>query len=234
MASCQSSSARPASSRHSGAIRLAPIAKAMLRVVGGAGQLPGEVPGVGAHRHPPGPGRRGQACQGAAQQIRRGRARVIGAVAQVSGQHDLGLGPGRHVRPADPLALVVIGHAALLAAVDLHVGGVQVDRDGAAGQRGRPLRRQQVQHPPGHRRQAGLHRLPLGGRDPAGQPGRGRGRQARHRRELLARRIGALAVQPGQEVLPGQLRRGDPAQQLPGPETPVPLLDGADRRIQFF
>jgi len=42
----------------------------------------------------------------------------------------------------------------------------------------------------------------------------------------------ALAVQPGQEVLPGQLRRGDPGQQLPGPATPVPLLDRADRRIQ--
>jgi len=60
---------------------------------------------------------------------RRGRARVIGAVTQVSGQHDLGLGPGCDVRPSDPLALVVPGHAALLAAVDLHIGGVQVDRD---------------------------------------------------------------------------------------------------------
>ena len=162
MASCQSSSAIPASSRHSGAIRLAPIAKLMLRVVGGAGQLPGEVPGVGAHRHParsPRPLR--QAGQGAAQQIRRGRARVIGAVAQVGGQHDLGLGPGRHVRPPDPLALVVIGHAALLAAVDLHVRGVQVDGDRPVGQRRRPLRGQQRQHPPGDRRQAMLHRLPL-------------------------------------------------------------------------
>jgi hypothetical protein len=32
------------------------------------------------------------------------------------------------VRAADPLTLVVVGHAALVAAVDLHIGGVQVDR----------------------------------------------------------------------------------------------------------
>ena len=67
------------------------------------------------------------------------------------------------------------------------------------------------------------------GSDPPGQARRGRGRQARHRGDLLARRVGALAVQPGQEVLPGQLRRRDPGQQLPGPEAAVPLLDRADR-----
>jgi hypothetical protein len=65
-----------------------------VRLAGGAGQRPGEVPGVGAHRHPPrSPGRGGQGGQRAAQQIRRGRPRVTGAVAQVGGQHDLGLGP---------------------------------------------------------------------------------------------------------------------------------------------
>jgi hypothetical protein len=57
------------------------------------------------------------------------------------------------VRAPDPPALVVPGHAALLAAIDLRIGGVQV------------------------------------------------------------RRISALPVQAGQEVLPGQLRRRDPAQQ---------------------
>ena len=136
------------------------------------------------------------------------------------------------MRPADPLALVVIGHAAFLAAVDLHVGGVQVDRDRPVGQRRRPRRGQQRQHPPRHRRQATLHRLPLRGGDPPGQARRGGGRQPRHRGDLLPGRIGALAVQPGQEVLPGQLRRRDPGQQLPGPETAIPLLDRADRRIQ--
>ncbi len=60
--------------------------------VGGPGELPGEVPGVGAHGHPPRlPCPFRQACQRAAQQVRRGRARVIGAVAQVGGQHGLGL-----------------------------------------------------------------------------------------------------------------------------------------------
>ena len=138
------------------------------------------------------------------------------------------------MRAAHPLALVVIGHAALLAAVDLHVGGVQVDGDRALGQRRRPGRGQQRQHPPGHGRDAVFHRRPLPGGDPAGQA-RGGGRaQPRHRRQLLPGHIGALPVQPHQEVLPGQLRRRDPGQQLPGPETPVPLLNGADRRIQFF
>jgi hypothetical protein len=61
----------PTSSRHSGDLLL----------VGGAGQLPGEVPGIGAQPHPSGPGRRGQGGQRAAQQIRRGRPRVIGPVA---------------------------------------------------------------------------------------------------------------------------------------------------------
>ena len=133
---------------------------------------------------------------------------------------------------AHPLALVVIGHAALLAAVDLHVGGVQVDRDRPIGQRRRPRRGQHCQHPPGHRRQAGLHRLPLRRGDPPGQARRGRGTQSRHRRDLLPGRISTLAVQPDQEVLPGQLRRGQPRQQLPGPEPAVPLLDRTDRPIQ--
>ena len=48
------------------------------------------------------------------EQIRRGRARVIGAVAQVGGQDNLGLGLGGHVRPPHLLALVVIGHTTLL------------------------------------------------------------------------------------------------------------------------
>ena len=68
--------------------------------------------------------------------------------------------------------------------------------------------------------------------DPPGQARRGRGRQPRHGRQLLARRIGALAVQPGQEILARQLRRSQPRQQLPGPEPAFALLDRADRRIQ--
>jgi len=74
-------------------------------------------------------------------------------------------------------------------------------------------------------------RLPPRGRDPPGQPGRSRGRQPRYRDDLLARLVGALAVQPGQKVLSGQLSRSDPGQQLPSTEPPVALLDRADRRI---
>jgi len=47
---------------------------------------------------------RGQAAQRAAHHIRRGRARVVGAVTQVGGQHGLGFGPAGNMRAADPLA----------------------------------------------------------------------------------------------------------------------------------
>ena len=76
-----------------------------LLVVGGASQLPGEIARIAAQRLPArSPGSLRQAGQGAAQQIRRGRPRVIGALAQVGGQADLGLGPAGHVRAAHPLA----------------------------------------------------------------------------------------------------------------------------------
>ncbi len=52
-------------------------------------------------------------------QIRRGRARVIGPVAQVGGQHGLGLGPGGHVRPAG-----------LLTASCLSVGSLRISSIG--------------------------------------------------------------------------------------------------------
>ena len=41
-----------------------------------------------------------------------------------------------------------------------------------------------------------------------------------------------MAVQPSQEILPGQLRRRQPRQQLPGPESAGTLLNRPDRRIQ--
>jgi hypothetical protein len=138
--------------------------------VGGAGGLPGEVPGVHARRDAaPGPDPLRQGAQRAAQQIRRARPRVVGPGAQVSGQHDLGLGPGRHMRAACALALMVIGHAAFLTAAGLHVGGVQVNHDRAPGQRCGPRRGQQAQHPRRDRRDTALHSLPLLAGDPAGQ-----------------------------------------------------------------
>jgi hypothetical protein len=72
--------------------------------------------------------------------------------------------------------------------------------------------------------QAGIHRLPLRRSEPAGQARRGSGRQPQLRGDLLASGVSALPVQPCQEVLPGQLRRCDPGQHLPGPEATIPLL----------
>ena len=196
-------------------------------VVRGAGNLPGEIPGVDAGGDAAaGPGPLRQGAQRAAQQIRRARPRVIGPGAQVSGQHDLGLGPRGHMRAAHALPLTVIGHATFLAAVDLHVGGVQVDGDRPFGQRCGPRRGRQVQHPRRDRRQAGLHGFPLPCGDPPGHA-RGGGRtQPGHRRQQLPGRIGALPVQACQEILPGQLRRRDPGQQLPGTETAIRCLTG--------
>lgn len=70
------------------------------------------------------------------------------------------------------------------------------------------------QHPLAHLGQADLHRSPLLVGDPAGQPRRSGRAQARHPGELLACHIGAVSVQTDQELLPGQLGRSDPHQQL--------------------
>ena len=68
--------------------------------------------------------------------------------------------------------------------------------------------------------------------EPARDPGRGRGGQPRHRRDLLAGRVGAHPVQPHQEVLPGQLGGGHPGQHLPAGKPPRPLLDRPHRLIE--
>lgn len=65
--------------------------------------------------------------------------------------------------------------------------------------------------------------MPIG--EPTGQPGRGRRGQTGHGREYLLGYIGAVAVQPDQDVLPGQLRTGHPDQQLATAEPPVPGFD---------
>ena len=209
---------------------------------GGAGQLPGEVPGIGAQRDlPAGRGRPvadglRQRGQRPAQQPCHVRAGVLVTGQQPGGQRDLGFGPGGHVRAAGPLPLVVVGHPAFLAAVDLHVGGVDVDRHRAFGQLGRPLRRQQAHHPRRRRREARLRAPPVPGGEPARDPGRGRGGQARHRCQQLPGLVGADPVQAHQEVLPGQLRGGHPGQHLPAGkpaaallDRPHPLIEGRDQ-----
>ena len=206
--------------------------------VRGAGQLSGEIARVGAQRDLPscrgrpvadGPRQRGQRP---GQQPHHVRAGVLVPGQQVGGQRDLGLRPRGHVRPARPLPLVVIGHPAFLAAVHLHVGGVDVDRHRPGSQLGRPLGGKQVHHPRGRGRQARPGPPPVHRGEPAYDPGRGRGRQPGHRHQLLPRLISAHPVQPDQEILPSQLGRGHPGQHLPAGEPPRPLLDRPDALIQ--
>jgi hypothetical protein len=65
-----------------------------------------------------------------------------------------------------------------------------------------------------------------------GQSGRSGGGQPGHRRQRLPGDIAAVAVQPDQEVLAGQLCCRYTDQQLAGPEPPVALLDRTRRRVQ--
>ncbi len=130
------------------------------------------------------------------------------------------------MRPPRTLALVVVRHAAFLAAVDLDVGGIQVYRDRPFGQRRCPRRWQQPHHPPGDRCQSRLHRQPLHAGDPAGHARSRRRRQSGYRGELLAGRVRAVAVQPGQEILPGQLPCCQPVSSSPAPNPRARRLTG--------
>ena len=126
---------------------------------GGAGQLSGEVAGVGAQPDPPGPRRGRQRGQRPAQQRGGVTAGILVPGQQVRGQHGRGVGPAGDVRAPDPLALVVERHPALAAAVDLHIGGVQIDRH-LLTQRRRTLGGQQRQRGRGDIAEPGLHRMP--------------------------------------------------------------------------
>ena len=136
------------------------------------------------------------------------------------------------MRPAGPLPLIGVRHPAFPAPVHLHVGGVDVDRHRPFGQLRGPLGGQQAGHPGGRRRQAGLGAAPVPGGEPAREPGRGRGGQPRHRRDLLPGGVGAQPVQAHQEVLPGQLCRGHPGQHLPAGEPAPALLHRPHRLIE--
>ena len=161
--------------------------------VRGHRQVHREVPAIRAQLDLTHPG--GQATQRAAQQPRRPGAGILIAGQQVRGQRHLQLGPAGHVRAPGPLALVVVGHPTFLAAIDLHIGGVQIDRH-RPQQRLAPRARHPLQHPGGHRVHPGLHRRPLLRADPPGQSRRGGRAQPRHRHQLLARDIGAQPIQP--------------------------------------
>jgi hypothetical protein len=118
------------------------------------------------------------------------------------------------VRPADPLTLVIERHATLAAAVDLHIGGVQVDRHVLAQHRG-TLGRQRGQRRRRDVTEPGLHRRPLPLGEPVGQPGRGRRRQPRYRGQLLAHAVGALTVQPDEKSSPASCAAAIPTNTSP-------------------
>jgi hypothetical protein len=126
---------------------------------------------------------------------------------------------------------MVVRHATLLAAVDLHVGGVQVYRDQALGQRYRPLGRQQRQHPAGDHRQTGLRRPPLRRGDPPGQTGRGRGRQPGTGVTCWPAVSARCRSSPVRKSSPASCAAAIPSAS-PQRQTAIPLLDRADRRIQ--
>ena len=160
------------------------------------------------------------------------RTRVLIASEQVRGQHGLGLRPAGHVRAPAALPGVVVGHTAFLTPVDLHVGGINIDRHRLT-QDGPARRGQQVQHPLVHRGQPDLDRGPLGRADAPCQPTRRTGRQPRHRRQRLPRDIGPNPVQTDQELLPGQLRGRHPDQYTAQAVTPRPHLDRPHRGVDL-
>jgi len=127
----------------------------------GAGQLPGEVAGVGAQPHPPGrPGLGRERRQGPVQQLGAVSAGVLAPGHQIRGQHRRGIGPGGHVRAPAALSLIVVGNPTLLGPVDLDIGGVQIDRHLIAQRRG-PRRGQRGEHRGVDVADPGLHPMPL-------------------------------------------------------------------------
>jgi len=199
--------------------------------VRGPGQRPGEVAGVGAQPDPPAPRRGRQRPQRPGQQVGGVRAGVLVAGHQVRGQRRRGLRPGGHVRTPAAWPLVVERDPPFLGSVVLHVGGVQIDGDRIAERRCPPWW-QRREHRGVNVADPGLRRAPLPLGELARQPGGGRRAQGGHRREHLTGHISASAVQPDQEVLPGQLRTGQPDQQLSPAKPPTTGLDRPDRRIQ--
>jgi len=133
--------------------------------VRGHREIGGEVPGIRAQRDPPHPA--GQPGQRPTQQPRRLGAGVLITREQIRRQRDSGLSPRSHVRAPAALPLVVVGHPTLLAAIHLHIGGIQIDRH-RTQQALHPLRGQQGQHPLGRPRHSSLHPSPLLGVYPPG------------------------------------------------------------------
>jgi hypothetical protein len=193
------------------------------------GQVRGEIPGVPTTADLAHPG--GQLRDGPVQQLRGVRAGILVRLHQVRGQGDLRVGPERDVRPVRPLTLVVVHRVLLLAAVDLHVGGVPVDRD---------RRQQPGASPPGQQSQPPAADHPDAVLDPGqmrwGEPLRqlpgGGGRRRGYRLQQLPGRVRPPPVHPDQEVLTGQLRTRHRQQQAAPGHPAATFLDRADRGVQ--
>ena len=200
------------------------------------GQLGGEVAGICADPQPVVRGGRGADLFGDSRQATAQHACGAGPDVVVAGQQlgrsgESGLGPGRQVRSAGPLPGVVVGHALLARAVDLHIGGVQVHGDPAT-QRGPARNREQPEGPLGQVSDGGLDPGQVLGVEPAGQAARRRRGDTRHRRELGRGHVGPLPVQRNQGVPTQQLGLGQANQQLTGPEASSTLLDRPDATVE--
>ena len=200
------------------------------------GEVGGEVAGIGARPQPvrsrSGRTERfGDPSQPAAQHVRGAGPDVVVAGQQVRRGRQAGLGPGRQMRTASALPLVVVGHALLLRPVDLHVGGVQVDGDTRA-EPDPTLDRQQVDRTPHEVSDRGLDPGQMLRTEPASQARSGRGGQHRHRRELDRSHVSTLTIQGDQRIGTQQLGLRHRDQQLAGRRAALALLDRPDTAVE--
>ena len=203
---------------------------------GCVGEVGGEVTGVRAGPQPIcRPGRSthgfGDPGQATAQHVGGAWPDVVVAGQQIRRGGQSGLGPGRQVRTARALPGVVVGHALLLRPVDLHVGGVQVQRH-LRRQRHLPVRRQQAEPTIGQIGGPGLDPGQLLRAEPASKTRSGRGRQHRHRRQLDRGHVGTLPVQGDQRIGTEQLRLRQADQQFTGRRATRALLQQADPAVE--
>jgi len=126
---------------------------------------------------------------------------------------------------------MVPADALLGGAVDLDLGGVQIDRRARGDQRATLTSGQQHQRPGDQAGHGPLDPGDLGVAEAAGQRG---GRGGRRRRKAAQQRpgpVGALVIQIDQEVAAGQQRLGQPNQQLARAKTAAAAFDRADLAV---
>jgi len=153
---------------------------------------------------------------------------------QISRQGQFGLRPAGQVGPAGPDTGIVPPDPLLGLAVDLDVGGVQVDRRVAQHQRGPHLRRNRTQPTRVKLGQGGLDPGQLRRSEPARQPGRGPARCHRRLGQQSAAGISADPIHPVQAVLPRKLRGRHPHQQLPAVQAPVARLNRPNATVEHL